>query len=54
MKNKKRKKRPCIMVNVTEEFLFDIKKRALFRGQTMASWVRMAIGERIKIEDQYQ
>jgi hypothetical protein len=50
MQVKERKSPKRILVNVKEEFHNEIKKRAFFRGQTMSSWIIMAISERIKAE----
>lgn len=50
VQEKKRKSPKRLLINVTEEFHCEIKKRALFRGQTISNWVIMAISERITEE----
>ena len=54
MQEKKRKSPKRLLINVTEEFHNEIKRRALFRGQTISNWVTMAISERIKQEKKYE
>jgi len=50
VQEKKRMKLKRLVVEVSDLFHDEIKKRAVFRGQTMSSWIIMAINERIKEE----
>lgn len=43
-----------VLFNITEEDHQEIKRRAEERSLSISDWVRLAIIERIKIEDQYQ
>ena len=51
VKNKTPKR---LIFNISEVLHEEIKKRALFRGQTISSWVTMAIRERIKEEKKHE
>lgn len=50
MQEEKRKTPKRLVIEVQEEFHKEIKRRAVFRGQTISSWIIMAICERIKEE----
>jgi len=50
----KRERGPRIVIEIHQELLFNIKKRALFKNITMRKWVILAILDKIKEEMKYE
>lgn len=54
MEEKEKNKTKRLLLNVSSELHMEVKKRAVVRGIPLSTWLKRAIMEQIKKEQQYE